>query len=362
MNNLIISLLCSCLSIASLPAYYDYSYSYSDTSTSYDYDYSYSDTSTSSYNSDDSNSSGSWYGYTDNTKNESEEPSLGQTVQSPTKSYTLVKELGSGAFGKVYEATTTSGENFALKWYMPGGFSGWFGDHLADHNREFMLGQVLDHPNIIKSVESFADKDADRPESNYTVLEFVPGKTLSGYSRGSLELPEAINATKQFISGVRHAFLQEFLHLDLHGNNVMLNQDQEVKIIDLSSFFSFEEIKEHCKSREESSNETYTKIAAFKKIEQFAKRHPALKALKGYSSKSHTPISKYAVSNFDDVTEICIRIMLRAKLTREERMHIRRELKLIAWNCEADLEDGKVIHFESYLNSIDQLLDGLRAI
>lgn len=355
----IVSLFFACLSIGSLPAYYDYSYSLDDASSSYDYDYSnsYSGTSTSSYNSDDSSSSG--YSYTDNTKNEREEPLLGQTVQSPTKSYTLVRELGAGAFGKVFEATTTSGENFALKWYMPGGFSGWFGDHLADHNREFMLGQVLDHPHIIKSVESFADKEEDRPESNYTVLEFVPGKTLSSYSRGSLELPEAINATKQFISGVRHAFFQEYLHLDLHGNNVMLNKDQEVKIIDLSSFFSFEEIKEHCKSSEDS-NETYTKLVAFKKIEQFAKRHPALKALNGYSSKSRTPISQYAVSNFDDVTEICIRIMLRAKMSREERMHIRRELKLIAWNCEADLEEGKVIHFETYLNSIERLLDAIQ--
>lgn len=348
MNKLVISLV---LSIGSLSAYYDYSYTYNDTSSS-------------SNNSDDS----SRYGTevyssenTDNTRNKSDEPALGQTLQSPTKSYTLVRELGAGAFGKVFEATTTSGENFALKWYLPGSFTGWFGDHLADYNREFMLGQVLDHPNIIKSVESFADKEEDHPESNYTVLEFVPGKTLASYLRGALELPEAIAATKQFISGVRHAFHQEYLHLDLHGNNVMLNQDQEVKIIDLSSFFSFEEIKEHCKS-EGSSKETYTSHKAFKKIEQFAKRHPALKALKGYSSQSRTPISQYAVSNFDDVTEICIRIMLRAKLTREERMHIRRELKLIAWNCEADLEEGKVIHFESYLNSIDHLLDAYKLI
>jgi serine/threonine protein kinase len=268
MNKLIVYLFCACLSIVSLSAHYDYSDSYSDTSTS-------------SYNYDDSSSSGSWYGYTDNTKKEREEPTLGETVQSPTKSYTLVRELGAGAFGKVFEVTTTSGENFALKWYMPGGFSGWFGDHLADHNREFMLGQVLDHPHIIKSVESFADKEEDRPEFNYTVLELVPGKTLSSCSRGFLELPEAILAAKQFISGVRHAFHQEFFHLDLHGNNVMLNQDQEVKIIDLSSFFSFEEIKMHCEKSETSSGETYTKPVAFKKIEQFVKRHPALKALKG---------------------------------------------------------------------------------
>lgn len=268
------------------------------------------------------------------------EPLIGQTIQSPTNSYTLLRELGKGSFGKVFEASSASGKKFALKWYLSTEFPGWFGDHLADHQREFMLGQILDHPHIIKSVESFADKD------KYTVLEFVPGQTLDSCRKGSLELLDAILAIKQFISGVRHAFSQEFLHLDLHGNNVMINQDKEVKIIDLSSFFSFQEIRDHAS---ESATST-----SYEKIKQFAARHPLCM---GYSSKSKTLISHYVVSNFDDVTDLCIRILLRGKLTRDERMNVRADLKKIAWNCEADLEAGILIDFESYLDSLESLIE-----
>jgi len=347
MNKLLITIVSVCLSVGSLSSYYDYSY----------YDSNSSASSFNSYDSSDTSSTFNSYAYSSDQTYNKEEPSLGQTVQSPTKNYTLIRELGAGAFGKVFEATTDLNENFALKWYMSGGFSGWFGDRLADHNREFMLGQVLDHPNIIKSVESFADKQA----SNYTVLEFVPGKTLASTSRGSLELSEAIAATKQFVSGIRHAFAQEYLHLDLHGNNIMVSQNHEVKIIDLSSFFSFQEIRDHCATSEKSSSSTYQNPAAHKKaakIEQFCKRHPALKALKNaYTDKTATPISHFVVRNFDDITEICIRVMLRAKLTREERLNIRADLKKISWNCDADLEEGKTIHFEEYLDSIDALLN-----
>lgn len=282
------------------------------------------------------------------------EPVIGQTIQSPTKNYTLTKELGAGAFGKVFEAATDLGECFALKWYGAASMSGWFGDHLADHNREFILGQVLDHPNIIKSIESFTDEDEN--PFNYTVLELVPGKTLASINRGDLELTDAIAAAKQFISGIHHAFIQEYLHLDLHGSNIMLSQNHEVKIIDLSSFFSFQEIREHCS--EGSSTETYQKTTSerFKKIAQFAKRHPALNV---YGSKSKSEISHYAAGNFDDVVDISIRILLRAKITREQRLNIRADLKKIAWNCEADLEEGIVIDFESYLDAIDRFLDSI---
>lgn len=258
----------------------------------------------------------------------------GQTIQSPLNEYTLVKELGSGAFGKVFEATTPTGENFAIKWYTRVGSFGWYLDRLADKNREFTLGRILDHPHIIKSVESFDD---------FTVLEFVPGNTLSSYSFGSLELSESIQAAKQFISGIRHAFIQEYLHLDLHGSNVMLNKSRDVKIIDLSSFFSFQEIRDHYQSSEKSNP----------KIKQFAIRHQV------YSSKIKTPISQYIVDNFDDVAELCIRILMRAQLTREERLHIKAELKTIAWTCDLDHQEGAAIQFESYLDEVVYYLESL---
>lgn len=276
------------------------------------------------------------------------EPSLGQTVQSPTKSYTLVKELGSGALGKVFEVIATNNDNFALKWYMPNSYLDWYMDRLADYKREFNLGQILDHPNIIKSVESFADNE----ESNYTVLEFVSGKMLSSCPKNSLKLEESINAAKQFISGIRYAFNQEFLHLDLHGNNVMLNDNQQAKIIDLSSFFSFQEITDHDQDNNQQSS--YWKPEAFKKINQFIKKHHM-----GYGVSPVTAVTRYIVSYFDDVTDICIRIVLCAKLTREERLNIKAELKTISWNCESDLEEGKTIYFEEHLDAVDQFLDTL---
>ena len=124
----------------------------------------------------------------------------------------------------------------------------------------------------------------------------------------------------------------------------MISQDLDVKIIDLSSFFSFEEIKElGNKTYQESCTESSSKPTIAKKMakmHQFCKRYPKL------MDESNRKISSFIVYNFNDITDICIKIMNQVDWPREERMRIRSDLKRISWNCEADFEEGKRIDLQ----------------
>lgn len=95
--------------------------------------------------------------------------------------YRILQELGDGAAGKVYLATPTShkpfakpGEPVAVKIYKP--------EILREKNqlkrikREFEVGSLMDHPNLVKIHEhAFEDKQP------YLVMQYVDGITLADW-------------------------------------------------------------------------------------------------------------------------------------------------------------------------------------
>jgi serine/threonine protein kinase len=83
------------------------------------------------------------------------EGSILQTICSPTECYTITKELGNGAFGRVYAVEDSKGQKFALKTYMIEMEKVFEGHIFLDLEREFSRGQMLDHPNIIRSYDFF---------------------------------------------------------------------------------------------------------------------------------------------------------------------------------------------------------------
>src|SRR5688572_16751552 len=126
----------------------------------------------------------------------------GDEISSSTNCYTVIEELGEGAFGKVYSVENSSGKRFALKSYKPFGTefstSGWF-NSLAEAKREFSIGQLLDHPNIIKSIEFFEEK-----QTHYLVLELVNGSELYKTPKKVFSEDEVRKSLKQFVNALRY--------------------------------------------------------------------------------------------------------------------------------------------------------------
>lgn len=164
------------------------------------------------------------------------------TIRSPTECYKIIKKLGEGAFGKVYAVENSSGMPFAIKTYKNALDTSTSAslNFYTDAQREFSRGQLLNHPNIIKSYDLFMS-DTEEGIANI-VLDLVNGQTLFETERGDIGYPYLLRATVQFIDAIQYALSMNLMHLDLHGGNIMLDDDSNIMVIDLASFFTFDEI------------------------------------------------------------------------------------------------------------------------
>ena len=139
----------------------------------------------------------------------------------------IVREIGRGGMGVVYEARDTRlGRPVAIKVLPP--------DKVADPERkrrfiqEARAASALNHPNIITVHDINSDEGVD-----FIVMEYVDGKTLdelipSKGLRSSLALKYAV----QIADALAKAHDAGILHRDLKPSNLMVTTEGRVKVLD----------------------------------------------------------------------------------------------------------------------------------
>ncbi len=145
----------------------------------------------------------------------------------------LVRELGRGGFGVVWEARDLElGRPVAFKAVRSGGQPGVRGERLL---REAEAAARLQHPNIVTL------HDVGRAEPGpYLVLELLRGRTLAGrLAEGPLPPAEAVRIAGEVSKGVAHAHAQGVVHRDLKPENVFLCDDRQVKVLDFGLAHAF---------------------------------------------------------------------------------------------------------------------------
>jgi len=141
--------------------------------------------------------------------------------------FELVRELGRGGFGIVYEARDTElGRTVAFKVVRPGRQTGLREERLL---REAEVVARLSHPNIVTVF------DVGRCEYGpYLILEFLGGQSLAQRLRqGPLTTAEALRIGTEVARGLAHAHAHGVVHRDLTPSNVFLCDDGRVKVLDL---------------------------------------------------------------------------------------------------------------------------------
>lgn len=325
-------------------------------------------------------------------------------ICSSTECYTIIEKLGEGFFGNVYSVENSKGEKFALKSYKHHDENPQT-NLLGDMEREFQRGQTLNHENIIRSIDLFTFSNASNEMTNNLILQLVEGSTLFETPRGTLSPEQALNAAKQFSDALRYALSNDLLHLDLHTGNVMVSNQGDIMVIDLASFFSFDEIFGYVasqslkNSQQSEKNESQKRISHAmqiqatnsnagvndpikeEKLRHFFIRNPKLMdQLKQTKYVHHMDIAKnrapysYTYSSseanvngpnrnpiyyyyFDNITAVCIKIMATSTLNREEKINKQLAIKKLAWNYAEDIEEGKVASFEDYLERLLELFE-----
>ena len=142
--------------------------------------------------------------------------------------YRLLKLLGAGGMGTVYEAEAPhTGTRVAVK---------LLSSRLAANpssverfRQEGRLASQLAHPRCVFVLS--ADTDAGRP---YIVMELMPGRTLKDLidERGPMAPAEAIARVLDVIDGLAEAHRVGMIHRDVKPSNCFLTADDRVKVGD----------------------------------------------------------------------------------------------------------------------------------
>ncbi len=142
--------------------------------------------------------------------------------------YRVVKELGRGGMGVVYEAEhRLMDRRVALKLINRAVLD--HPDALARFHTEVRNAAKLHHPNIVTAFD--AEQAGDL---HMLVMEYVEGSDLAKVlgKRGSFPILNACHYVRQAALGLQHAFEKGMIHRDVKPQNLMLTPQGQVKVLD----------------------------------------------------------------------------------------------------------------------------------
>jgi serine/threonine-protein kinase len=146
--------------------------------------------------------------------------------------YEILRKLGAGAFGEVYEARdTTLGRKVAIKRIRLDAFAE--GPELEEVKQRFLqeaqVAANLRHPNVV-TMHDIAAKES----SSFMVMELVEGRTLQALlrERGRLSLEQTLPLLSQAAAALDFAHSNGVIHRDVKPANLMIEPSGQVKVMD----------------------------------------------------------------------------------------------------------------------------------
>ena len=143
--------------------------------------------------------------------------------------YKIVRELGRGGMGVVYEAVRDDGEfsqRAAIKIIKRGMDSD---DILRRFRNERQILAELQHPNIARLFDGGVTEDG----SPYYVMEYIEGEPLDVYCREkNCGIREKLDLFRQICAAVSYAHSQLVVHRDLKPSNMFITNGGDVKLLD----------------------------------------------------------------------------------------------------------------------------------
>lgn len=159
--------------------------------------------------------------------------------------YQIAKELGHGAFSKVFQCVDKlSGNICAAKMISKKALSQ---EMMTDTNKlqEIQVLKQLDHPNILKVFQIFEDKNYF-----YIVMEYCSGGELFNKitEKGHFNERDTASIIYQLLSAVTYCHSKNVIHRDLKPENIIIEESMgefTIKVADFGSsvFFSKAKIK-----------------------------------------------------------------------------------------------------------------------
>lgn len=143
--------------------------------------------------------------------------------------YKIIREVGKGGMGCVYESLDSNNSKVALK--MMSAKAASHPDYREMFDHEVRSLRKLSHPSIVKIVgEPFSDEGGNL----FLPMEFVEGRTISQIvqSNGAFNEQEAISIFTKLLDAFTYIHNKSCIHRDVKPSNIMIRSDGSICVID----------------------------------------------------------------------------------------------------------------------------------
>lgn len=145
------------------------------------------------------------------------------------KQFILIKPLGSGGTGDTYLLKDETTEMlFAFKKYAPKD------ENYTDEYYQRFIDEIkilfnISHPNIVRVYNYYL---YPQQKTGYLQMEYVDGQSIDQYKPNSIGNKSWSDIFKDLISAFEYLETHNILHRDIRASNIMLDKNEDVKIID----------------------------------------------------------------------------------------------------------------------------------
>ena len=147
---------------------------------------------------------------------------IDEIKESPFKKYEILSKLGSGSFGNVYLARNKfTDEKVALK-QIKKSTSNLLSD--GEIKDEIEILKTLDHPDIVRIIESFNTKN-----SYILITEYCEGGELFDQVKNQLSETQIAVIFRQLLSGLAYLHSNNIVHRDLKLENILIHEIEKSK-------------------------------------------------------------------------------------------------------------------------------------
>lgn len=143
--------------------------------------------------------------------------------------YKIIREVGKGGMGCVYESLDSSNNKVALK--MMSAKAAAHPDYREMFDHEVRSLRKLSNPSIVKIVgEPFSDAGGNL----FLPMEFVEGKTISQIvqTNGAFNEQEALSIFIKLLDAFSYIHNKSCIHRDVKPSNIMIRPDGSICVID----------------------------------------------------------------------------------------------------------------------------------